>query len=352
MIGVPPSAEVKPSQFGSVPVCLSIVVPCYNEEAVVGECARQLRRVIGELVQSGKIAADSQIVFVNDGSRDKTWEMIQELCESDAVFSGICLSRNFGHQSALLAGLHAAPGDALISIDADLQDDVGVIAKMVDCFQQGYDVVYGVRRERKNDTFFKRSTALAFYRIMHVLGTRTIYNHADFRLMSRRAIEALKEYGEGSLFLRGIVPLVGFPSTSVYFDRAERFAGETKYPLRKMIELSLSAITSFSSTPLRLITLVAAFGVFASFGISVWVVLTRIFLKTTVPGWASIILPILFIGSLNLLASGVIGEYLARVFDEVKARPRYLIASVVNLGTARPAQAGDRPSRTGIAALR
>jgi glycosyltransferase involved in cell wall biosynthesis len=362
MIGVPPSAEVKPSQFGWVPVRLSIVVPCYNEEAVIGECARQLRHVIGELFEAGKITGDSQIVFVNDGSRDKTWEMIQGLCETDAAFSAICLSRNFGHQSALLAGLHAAPGDALISIDADLQDDIGVIAKMVDCFHQGYDVVYGIRRERRNDTFFKRTTALAFYRIMHTLGTPTIYNHADFRLMSRRAIEALKEYGEGSLFLRGIVPLVGFPSTSVYFDRAERFAGETKYPLRKMIELSLAAITSFSATPLRLITLVAAFGVFASFAISIWVVLTRIFLKTTVPGWASIILPILFIGSLNLLATGVIGEYLARVFDEVKARPRYLIASVLNLGSgnpgagslgaARPAQAGERTSRTGIAALR
>ena len=357
MIGRPPNADLKLVQFGSSPVRLSIVVPCYNEEAVIGECSSRLRVVIEELIQAGKITSDSQIVFVNDGSRDKTWEMIQKLCETDAVFSGICLSRNFGHQGALLAGLHAAPGDALISIDADLQDDIGVIAKMVDCFHQGYDVVYGVRRERKTDTFFKRTTALAFYRLMHILGTRTIYNHADFRLMSRRAIEALKEYSEGSLFLRGIVPLVGFPSTSVFFDRAERFAGETKYPLRKMIELSVSAITSFSATPLRLITLTAAFGVFASFAIGVWVVLTRIFYKTAVPGWTSILLPILFIGSLNLLASGVIGEYLARVFDEVKARPRYLIASIVNLGgagvnlrEAGNAGAGARASRTGIAA--
>jgi glycosyltransferase involved in cell wall biosynthesis len=370
MIGRPPNADLKMVQFGPSPVRLSIVVPCYNEEAVIAECARQLRMVMGELVQAGKVTSDSQIVFVNDGSRDKTWEMIQELCAADAVFSGISLSRNFGHQGALLAGLHAAPGDALISIDADLQDDLGVIAKMVDCFQQGYDVVYGVRRERRNDTFFKRTTALAFYRIMRILGTRTIYNHADFRLMSRRAIEALKEYGEVSLFLRGIVPLVGFPSTSVFFDRAERFAGETKYPLRKMIELSLAAITSFSSTPLRLITLAAALGVLASFGVSVWVVLTRIFLKTTVPGWASILLPILFIGSLNLLASGVIGEYLARVFDEVKARPRYLIASIVNLGavsrgavnqaavnqgavdqgSVRAAESGDRVPGSEIAA--
>lgn len=355
MIGVPPNAEIKQSQFGSVPVRLSIVVPCYNEELVIGECARRLRAVIGELVQSCKVANDSQIVFVNDGSRDKTWEMIQELCETDAVFSGISLSRNFGHQGALLAGLHAAPGDALISIDADLQDDVGVIAKMVDCFQQGYDVVYGVRRERRKDTFFKRTTALGFYRIMRMLGTPTIYNHADFRLMSRRAIEALKEYGEVSLFLRGIVPLVGFPSTSVFFDRAERFAGETKYPLGKMIELSLAAITSFSSTPLRLITLAAAFGVLASLAIGIWVILTRMFFKTAIPGWTSILLPILFIGSLNLLASGVIGEYLARVFDEVKARPRYLIASIVNLGavsrgSVRALEGGDRVPGSEIAA--
>jgi glycosyltransferase involved in cell wall biosynthesis len=356
MIGVPPNAEAKQVQFGAAPVQISIVVPCYNEEAVIGECSRQLRQVIGDLIAAGKVTPDSQIVFVNDGSRDRTWEMIQELCASDAVFSGICLSRNFGHQGALLAGLHAAPGDALISIDADLQDDVSVIAKMVDCFQQGFDVVYGVRRERKNDTFFKRTTALAFYRMMHVLGTPTVYNHADFRLMSRRSIEALKEYGEVSLFLRGIVPLVGFPSTSVFFDRAERFAGETKYPLRKMIELSLAAITSFSSTPLRLITLTAAFGVVASFSIAVWVLLTRILFKTAVPGWTSILLPILFIGSLNLLASGVIGEYLARVFDEVKARPRYLIASIVNLGVVngRTGQASslDRPVTPRIAAPR
>jgi glycosyltransferase involved in cell wall biosynthesis len=356
MIGVPPNAEAKQVPFGSAPVQISIVVPCYNEEAVIGECSRQLRQVIGDLVAAGKVTSDSQIVFVNDGSRDRTWETIQELCASDPVFSGICLSRNFGHQGALLAGLHAAPGDALISIDADLQDDVSVIAKMVDCFQQGFDVVYGVRRERKKDTFFKRTTALAFYRMMHVLGARTIYNHADFRLMSRRAIEALKQYGEVSLFLRGIVPLVGFPGTSVFFDRAERFAGETKYPLRKMIELSLAAITSFSSTPLRLITLAAAFGVLASFSMGVWVLLTRILFKTAVPGWTSILLPILFIGSLNLLASGVIGEYLARVFDEVKARPRYLIASIVNLGAVNgrtePASSADRAATPRMAAPR
>jgi glycosyltransferase involved in cell wall biosynthesis len=287
------------------------------------------------LIQARKITRDSQIVFVNDGSRDRTWEMIQELCAADPVFSGICLSRNFGHQGALLAGLQAVPGDAVVSIDADLQDDITTIGEMVDCFHQGFDVVYGVRRERKTDTFFKRTTALVFYRLMQALGTRTIYNHADFRLMSRPVLEALKEYREVSLFLRGIVPLIGFPSTSVYFDRSSRLAGETKYPLRKMIELSLAAITSFSTTPLRLITFAAAFGIFASVCVAIWALSLRILLKIAIPGWTSIVLPSLFIGSLNLLASGVIGEYLARIFDEVKARPRYTIASVVNLGGTR-----------------
>ncbi len=339
------NSEMPGREFGGVPIRLSIVVPCYNEEAVIEVCAERLRNVISEQVRKGSIAGGSQIVFVNDGSRDRTWEIIQDLCASDTVFSGICLSRNFGHQGALLAGLLAAPGDALISIDADLQDDLAAIGEMVDCFHRGFDVVYGVRRERKRDTFFKRNTALAFYRLMQVLGTKTVYNHADFRLMSRRAAEALREYREASPFLRGIVPLVGFPSTSVFYDRADRFAGETKYPLRKMIELSLSAITSFSSTPLRLITFTAAFGIFTSIGIAVWVILTRILLRSAVPGWTSVILPSLFIGSLNLLASGVIGEYLARVFDEVKARPRYLIASVVNLGAARMADSGGRRDR-------
>ena len=220
---------------------LSIVVPCYNEEAVVEACAERLRIVLRGLIQTSRVTPDSQIVFVNDGSYDRTWDLILQLCHSDPIFSGISLARNFGHQGALLAGLHAVPGDAVVSIDADLQDDVTAIEKMVDCYLTGFDVVYGVRRERTTDTVFKRSTAVAFYRMMTWLGTRTIHNHADFRLMSRRALEALREYHEVSLFLRGIVPLIGYRSTSVYYDRSSRFAGETKYPLRKMIELSLTA---------------------------------------------------------------------------------------------------------------
>ena len=346
MIGAPlPRKEERhPDEAFVVPCHLSIVVPCYNEEEVLETCAERLRAVVSELIRGGKITRNSQIVFVNDGSRDRTWELIQGLCAANPVFSGICLSRNFGHQGALLAGLQAAPGDAVVSIDADLQDDITAIYKMVDSYHQGFEVVYGIRRERKTDTFFKRFTALTFYKLMRVLGTNTVYNHADFRLMSRAALDSLKQFREVSLFLRGIIPLIGFPSTSVYFDRAERFAGETKYPLRKMIELSVAAITAFSATPLRLITFTAAFGIFSSICIALWVVVTRITMKTAVPGWASIVLPNLFIGSLNLLASGVIGEYLARIFDEVKDRPRYLVASVVNLGN--PAKGDARASST------
>lgn len=323
----------------TAPIELSIVVPCYNEEAVLPECAARLKACMTDLIRAGKISAASRIVFVNDGSRDRTWEMIVALGQEDRIFAGICLSRNFGHQGALLSGLYSVPGDAIITIDADLQDDINAIGQMVDRFREGYDVVYGVRRERKVDTAFKRWTALAFYRLMNLLGTRTVYNHADFRLLSRRAVEGLREFREVNLFLRGIVPLIGFPSTSVLYDRAARFAGETKYPLRKMLAFSLSAITSFSNVPLRLITMTALAGMLILLATSGWVIWARLFAHQVVPGWASLLLPMLFIGCLNLLAIGVVGEYLARLFDEIKARPRYLIASCVNLNQP----AGDLP---------
>jgi len=312
-------------------VRLSIVVPCYNEEAVLRECASQLRGCMQDLIHTGKISADSGILFVNDGSSDRTWELIEELCREDARFLGVCLSRNFGHQGALLAGLHTAPGDAIISIDADLQDDLKAIEQMVDRFREGFDIVYGVRRERKLDNTFKRITALGFYRMMSMLGARTIYNHADFRLMSRRAIEALRDYREVNLFLRGIVTLIGFRTTTVTYDRGKRFAGETKYPLKKMLALSLSAVTSFSNVPLRLITMTALFGMVILGMTFSWVMWARLFTDRGVPGWASILLPMLFIGCLNMLAVGVVGEYLARIFEEVKFRPRYLIAATLNL---------------------
>jgi glycosyltransferase involved in cell wall biosynthesis len=315
----------------SAPIRLSLVVPCYNEEAVLAETSRQLRAYMVELIQAGKIREDSQIVFVNDGSSDKTWEILEELCRRDRMFSAVGLSRNFGHQGALLAGLQSAPGDALISIDADLQDDLNAIGQMVDRFAEGYDIVYGVRRERKVDSAFKRLTALGFYRLMGALGARTVYNHADFRLMSRRAVEALRDFREVNLFLRGMVTLIGFPTTTVVYDRGKRFAGETKYPFRKMLALSLSAITSFSNVPLRLITMAALWGIVALIGILAWVIWVRLFTDRGTPGWASILLPMLFIGSLNLLAIGIVGEYMARIFEEVKARPRFLIAETRNL---------------------
>ena len=317
--------------MASLPVLLSVVIPCYNEEEALDLCAEAIRKYLQPLISAGKVSPQSKVVFVNDGSRDRTWEMIEKWCQADSLFSGICLSRNFGHQYALLAGLHHAPGDALISIDADLQDDLRVIEKMVDHFANGFDVVYGVRDDRSSDTAFKRWTARLFYRLMSLMGTKSIYNHADYRLMSRRATEALREFQESSLFLRGMVPLIGFKSTNVTYARGARVAGETKYPLSKMIKLSLNAITSFSSFPLRLISYTAVFGIFFSFLLSLYALAVRLFFSTAVPGWTSILVPVLFIGSLNLLATGVMGEYVARIFDEVKARPRYFISAFRNL---------------------
>jgi polyisoprenyl-phosphate glycosyltransferase len=325
-------------------VQLSIVVPCYNEEAVLEESARRLRACIGTMILTRKVSKDSHILFVNDGSSDATWDLIQSLCASDPLFCGLSLSRNFGHQAALLAGLHIAPGDAVISIDADLQDDVEAMEQMMDRFLEGYEVVYGVRRARKADSRFKRLTALGFYRLMGLLGTRTVRNHADYRLMSRRAIEALRGYHEANLFLRGIVTLVGFRSTTVMYDRSKRLAGETKYPLRKMLALTLSAITSFSSVPLRLISLTALFGIMVLTGVALWVLWARIFTNLGVPGWASVLLPVLFIGFLNLLAIGVVGEYMAHIFDEVKARPRYIIADMKNLWISKKGEPWTRAS--------
>lgn len=311
---------------------LTIVVPCYNEEAVIEESARQLRACLERLIEAGQVNDSSRILFVNDGSADGTWRLIEQLCRQDRFFSGLALSRNFGHQAAVLAGLHTAPGDAAISIDADLQDDIAAIDQMVARFREGYDIVYGVRRERTTDGTFKRITALTFYRMMTFLGTRTVYNHADYRLMSRRVLEALRDYHEVTLFLRGVVTLVGFPSTVVTYDRQRRFAGETKYPFRKMLALSISAVTSFSNMPLRLITVTALVGMLIMILLAAWVTWARLFTNSGIPGWASILLPVLFIGSLNMLAIGILGEYLARIFDEVKARPRYLIAERRNLG--------------------
>ena len=319
---------------------LSIVVPCYNEEEVLPETVSRLTALLKRLVVSGKIGADSQVLFVDDGSRDATWALIERFSATHPQVSGIKLSRNRGHQNALLAGLFSADGDAVVSIDADLQDDVAAIEEMVDQFLAGSEVVYGVRKLRAHDTALKRGTALAFYRLMRVLGTDTLHNHADYRLLSRRAVEALKGYREINLFIRGIVPLIGFRSSIVHYDRHLRFAGESKYPLTKMVEFALDAITSFSVAPLRLITAIGFLIFVATMSLSAWTLWVAIGTERAVPGWASTLLPILFLGGIQILCLGVLGEYLGKLYVEVKSRPRYVIESSLRLGSAAEFNAG------------
>lgn len=309
---------------------LAIVVPCYNEEEVLDESAKRLSDIIEVMVQAGKVHSDSYILFVNDGSRDKTWEKIQENHEKNSYVCGVNLAGNVGHQNALIAGLMTAKEDAdiLISIDADLQDDVNVIPEMVDKYIEGYDIVYGVRNNRDTDSFFKRTSALAFYKLMHLMGVKSVYNHADYRLMSRRAVEQLSKYGERNVFLRGIVPLIGYKTTSVYYKRAERFAGESKYPLKKMLAFAWDGITSFSIKPINLISGMGAFCTVASF-LFILAFIVNKFNGITVPGWASIIVSIWFLGGLQLLAIGIIGQYIGKIYVEVKERPRYNIETVL-----------------------
>jgi glycosyltransferase involved in cell wall biosynthesis len=306
-------------------VNLSVVVPCFNEEAVLPETIKRLTDVLNSLLASGKISASSRIYFVDDGSRDATWRLIEESADSAKPVIGVKLSRNRGHQNALLAGLFAANGDVVISVDADLQDDLSAIEKMLDAHDLGADVVYGVRRRRDTDTWFKRFTAAAFYRLVAFMGAQTVFNHADYRLLSRRAIEALKEYGEVNLFLRGIVPLIGFQSATVEYDRAARFAGESKYPLKRMLALSAEAVTSFSVYPLRLISVMGFIVSAGSLAVTFWALWIAYHSPKAVPGWASTVLPIYFLGGVQLLSLGVIGEYVGKIYMETKARPRFLI---------------------------
>ncbi|RTL18825.1 MAG: glycosyltransferase [Burkholderiales bacterium] len=308
---------------------LAIIVPCYNEEEVLPETNRRLLQVLTRLQARAAITADSAIYYVDDGSRDRTWSLIADLARQDSRVHGIKLSRNRGHQAALMSGLLTVPGDALISIDADLQDDVDVIDRMVDEHAAGAEIVYGVRDSRQTDTVFKRNTALAYYGLMRKMGVDLIHNHADFRLMGRRAIEALRDYGETNMFLRGIVPLIGYRVATVRYDRAERFAGVSKYPLRKMLTFALEGITSFSVVPLRLITLLGVLISVASFAMIVFVVYVTLVLRAVVPGWASTVVPIYFLGGIQMLSMGVIGEYVAKIYLETKRRPRYLIEATV-----------------------
>ena len=310
---------------------LYLVIPCYNEEEVLPETSKRLKEKYTALMSAGKIDADSKIVFVNDGSKDRTWEMICDLHKADPVFRGVCLSRNKGHQNALMAGLMTVKSecDAAISMDADLQDDINAIDEMVDRYLEGYEVVYGVRSSRKKDTFFKRTTAQGFYKVMRAMGVETVYNHADYRLMSRRALEALSEFEEVNLFLRGIVPLVGFKSTQVTYERGERFAGESKYPLKKMLAFATEGITSMSVRPIRLITTLGFLVFLFSLGVLVYSVIRK-FTGYTVPGWAFLAVSIWALGGVQLLAIGVIGEYIGKIYLETKHRPKFIVAEYLN----------------------
>lgn len=310
---------------------LGIVVPCYNEEEMLKIASEALRGVLDDLIGKGKIARDSFILFVNDGSRDRTWELIEEEHAAyPARVLGVKLAGNVGHQFALTAGLITAKDmcDVTVSIDADLQDDVAVIEEMIDKFHGGCDVVYGVRKERKTDTFFKRTTAQAFYKIMHLMGVKTVYNHADFRLMSKRAVEEFSKYRETNLFLRGMMPLLGYQTDSVYYDRKERVAGESKYPLKKMLALAFNGISSFSVKPISLIMGMGLFIVAASF-LALIYALISFCTGHVVPGWTSLILSIWFLGGLQLLAIGMVGLYIGKIYIEVKQRPRYNIEKVL-----------------------
>lgn len=310
---------------------LAIVVPCYNEEEVLKIASEALRNVLQDLIQKEKIAEDSFILFVNDGSKDRTWELIEE--EHAAYPTKICgvkLAGNVGHQFALTAGLMTAKdmSDVTVSIDADLQDDVNVIEEMIDKFHAGCDIVYGVRRERKTDTFFKRTSAQMFYKLMSLMGVKTVYNHADFRLMSRRAVEEFAKYKETNLFLRGMMPLIGYQTDNVYYDRRERVAGESKYPLKKMLALAFNGISSFSVKPISLILGMGLFIIFAS-AVALVYALISYCTGHVVPGWTSLILSIWFLGGLQLLAIGLVGQYIGKIYIEVKQRPRYNIEKIL-----------------------
>ncbi|PRS07576.1 glycosyltransferase [Bacillus atrophaeus] len=308
------------------PPLLTIVVPCYNEEEVFEETSRQLTSVLNSLTAEKLISEESKILFVDDGSRDRTWSLIAMESVKNSKVTGLKLACNVGHQKALLAGLHKAKhrSDCVISIDADLQDDISVIREFILKFHEGCEIVYGVRRSRKTDTFFKRTTALGFYRLMNKLGIQLIYNHADFRLMNKRSLEELGRYPEANLFLRGIVPMIGFRSAKVMYDRKERIAGETKYPLKKMLSFAFNGITSFSVAPIRFFTLIGflLFLLSAMAGISV---IIQKMLGYTNAGWASLIISIWFLGGLQLMGIGIIGEYIGTIFTEVKRRPKYAV---------------------------
>lgn len=309
---------------------LALVVPCYNEEEVLEISAKELKRVLTDLIEKKKISEDSFVLFVNDGSKDKTWELIEKEHKESNMICGLKLAGNVGHQFALTAGLIAAKdmADVTVSIDADLQDDTSVIEEMIDKYHEGKDIVYGVRNDRTKDSWFKRTTAQGFYKVMDVMGVKTVYNHADFRLMSKRAVEHFSKYEETNLYLRGMMPLIGYETDCVYYERKERVAGESKYPLKKMLALAWNGITSFSVKPISMITglgfliivlcILAAIYAFVSY-----------FCGNVQPGWTSLILSIWFLGGVQLIAIGMIGQYIGKIYIEVKHRPRYNVETLL-----------------------
>ena len=309
---------------------LWLVIPCYNEEEVLPETSSRLKVIINSMIEAGKISSESKIAFVNDGSKDSTWSIIQRLHDEDPMYVGINLARNRGHQNALVAGLMTAKeyADAVISMDADLQDDIGVVEKMVDDFIAGKDIVYGVRSSRKKDTFFKRATAEGYYKVLKALGVDIVFNHADYRLMSKRALDGMEQFGEVNLFLRGIVPQIGNPSSIVEYERSERFAGESKYPLKKMLSFAMEGITSFSVKPLSIGVTLGFISLLVCLGMIIYCIVQKC-LGNTTPGWASLGVSIWGVGALQLFMLGIIGEYLGKVYMETKHRPRYIIESVL-----------------------
>lgn len=306
---------------------LYIVVPCYNEEEVLYETTKRLKVKLKEIIKSKKVSNQSRVMYVNDGSKDKTWDIIKEINNNEELFTGISLSRNRGHQNALLAGLLTAKdyADVVISMDADLQDDIDAIEKMIDKYHEGNDIVYGARSTRKKDSFFKRHTAETFYKLMKYLGIDCVYNHADYRLTSKKVLDEFSNFKEVNLFLRGMFPLVGFKSDIVYYERNERYAGNSKYPLKKMLNFAWDGITSFSVKPLRLICILGFIILFISIAIMIYSVIRKL-TGNTVPGWTFLSISIWFIGGIQMISIGIIGEYIGKIYQETKRRPRYIIS--------------------------
>ncbi|NBB19302.1 glycosyltransferase [Runella sp. CRIBMP] len=319
-----------------LPTKLLLVVPCYNEEEILLKTHRTLQEYYTHLEAERLIAPESKICFVNDGSRDRTWQLIETICQNDPKSIGIKLSRNFGHQSAILAGLthYTNDYDCFITIDADLQDDIAAIGKMLEQHRDGAMVVYGVRDDRSNDSWFKRTTAESFYTMMRWMGVPVVFNHADFRLMDRRILEEFAHFKEVNLFLRGIIPLIGFRSEKVFYKRLEREAGETKYPLKKMLLFAWNGVTSFSTFPMRLVLYFGLFNFFIAMAVSVYIGISYLY-GSTVAGWTSIVLPMTFFSGANMIAIGLIGEYVGKIYEEVKGRPRYIIEKVVEVSEVR-----------------